>query len=1483
MTASGRTDPRAAERAARRAALRAELQAAAGATLPGTRQAERAPPALSPGWFDVDQRSPADWAALLAGHATRLQLPGPDNRPAAHWSALFDGDEALLLARMASERGDAPALADGPDPDTAAPATLAFQVLRLAGLIDRWHRQLLRCPGPAAQTVRALLEELVEVRLDDELGWVLGAADMGDRRGEDGLPLRDAARMLSRLWKQARPPASSAPIAPARSALDHPLHATALQAPPRSQVPPPWCDTAVHDHLRSVHALFQATVARLREVAQEQLARSLDSGQHDAAAALLVAFLALSGTVQRQLNRFSGRLLDFYCDEVLRMRPHPALPETLHLVARRDASVMADPVLPRGTALVAGKDSHGQDIVFRVQDDLVVGAAQVAAVCTLRLDRDPLISPEHELGYVCRARVQHLLQAAPATPAAAAVAGGLPPLWPLFGGHEVAATGPAADADIGLAVASRQLLLLEGERQVTLTLRLGHAATADVRLQEQVARHARLAATGAAHQPAGLALLKELFESYAALERRPLDRGLAGAEELARTAQPRIEALLAQDPRPEPLHLHYYRAFLVERALHSAGDGFRFAAGRLFIHWLLAPGAGRADPATGTSASPQGSDRAPVQDGDWLLPDREALKAAALRALDLAPAPHDGAEARPGPSGGAIPGMAAAKDPGDPLNLLLGEEIPDRRLVFARLFTGLFGVSHTAPDGWREIPETFVVRSTQASPAGGVGLDLVARLGAGDPPLVGCNGAVHGGGWQTRLPILRLRLRAYGGLFPYSMLESAQLLSVGVAVQVNGLRQVSLHNQLGPLDPAKPFQPFGPLPAQGSYLVLGARELACKPLSALRLNLRWSGLPQDAAGFAAHYAGYPDAPDNRSFRVAPAVLRDGQWQGPASTPLFAAEGPAQPLAARSTVTFDAALLRQHHQPLDGPIPEEAPAFDVGARRALMQLRLTQPPGAFGHGDYAGVLTEVVSRNARRRRHAPLPRPPYTPTLEGLTVDYRAESVIHVTGVLPVGGGATASGAATVAGSPAAASDAASADGDRVYHLHPFGLQRVHPESERRALRVLPAVAHDGNLFIGVQAPTPPARLTLLFHLHDESAVPRTGPMPQPHWQVLMGDRWVSLSAGQVLSDGTAGFLTSGIVVLDLPPGIDDRHQVMPTGLYWLAVGVDEGFERFAGLHGVHAQALHAVREVAPGGAAGPLPPASTVTLAVPVPGLAALQPVGPAGGGRMAESAAQLKVRMGERLNHRRRASTPWDYERLILENFPDVGQAKCFSAGQWPGLVPGQVLVAVLPSALRFDRTAGTLYPRMNAVELQRMQELLGELCSPFARLEVRNAAYERVQVRCTVRLQRGAPEGASLQRCEQAVFDLLCPWVPGGLQARFGWAVRAEDIEARLRELDCVQFVTGLSMLHVVRNDDGRYGLADTARAPVAVLARGSVRDTVHRVEVRPAVPWSIAVPMARHMIGLTDGQEGRRPEATGIAHLAVGSNFIIGHTHA
>ena len=52
--------------------------------------------------------------------------------------------------------------------------------------------------------------------------------------------------------------------------------------------------------------------------------------------------------------------------------------------------------------------------------------------------------------------------------------------------------------------------------------------------------------------------------------------------------------------------------------------------------------------------------------------------------------------------------------------------------------------------------------------------------------------------------------------------------------------------------------------------------------------------------------------------------------------------------------------------------------------------------------------------------------------------------------------------------------------------------------------------------------------------------------------------------------------------------------------------------------------------------------------------------------------------------------------------------------------------------------------------------------------------------------------------------------------------------------------------------------------------------------RIEVRPAAPWSIAVPMASQLIGSTRSAHGLPPEPTGIDQLGVGRNFIIRPAH-
>ncbi|WP_186830818.1 hypothetical protein, partial [Mitsuaria sp. TWR114] len=92
---------------------------------------------------------------------------------------------------------------------------------------------------------------------------------------------------------------------------------------------------------------------------------------------------------------------------------------------------------------------------FVSEAPIAVTDTRLAALCTLRLERDPLIAPERDLHYVTRAKV------------ARPVADGRT-VWPLFG---AAGGAGAEDARIGLAVASPLLALREGDREIRVILR----------------------------------------------------------------------------------------------------------------------------------------------------------------------------------------------------------------------------------------------------------------------------------------------------------------------------------------------------------------------------------------------------------------------------------------------------------------------------------------------------------------------------------------------------------------------------------------------------------------------------------------------------------------------------------------------------------------------------------------------------------------------------------------------------------------------------------------------------------------------------------------------------------------------------------------------------------------------------------------------------------------------------------------------------
>ena len=1123
--------------------------------------------------------------------------------------------------------------------------------------------------------------------------------------------------------------------------------------------------------LRAVFFSTLDEVAQLRDVAKEQLEISLGSNTHDPSAGLFLTFLHLYQVVQKRINTFTGRLADFYYRDCLHMAAAQAESGSVHLACRRVALADLDVVVPKGADFALGKDTSGQEIVYRADDALQVTPVAVAALHTLRLERSPWISPEYELGYVSRAKAERLPVPVPEP------AEGRPrPYWELFGGaRRRIGEAVAGDAEFGFVVASPLLLLQEGAREVRIGLRF--VQSTDV--------------------------------------------------------EPNVADLLDA------------------KTIATFSERF----GRLFCRWMLVdpnaiPDSAIDDIQRVFNALQRTEEALDARDGTPKKP-RTYLETDVLSVLYACSG--DGA----GGSG------SSATDP--------KHGMPERGLIFHQLLMKLFDVDLTGPDGWFAPDALFVKEVDSSGASAGSAVTLVVRLHASAPPVVAYDSAVHGAAWGAKLPCVRVRLSPASTFFPYSMLTKVVLRAIDLAVDVEGARDVVVHNAFGRLDPSKPFNPFGPIPGCGSYLVFGSAEVARKNVTRLKLNIEWGGLPEGLGGFETYYQAYGNDVRNQDFKVATTILRDGQWVPANATgdaqALFRTGPNDNRLLTTSTLEVDEARLRNYFRPLRGAAAEGPFELGLAARGGFFKLTLTAPQDAFGHKLYPQLLTDAVSANARRRPGAaartPIPNPPYTPLIERLALDYQARWSIDLAQETPAG---------------------RSISDEQVLLLHPFGFEEIYPAVRKDSKGAIPAYAHDGNLFVGLSADGPPGVITLLFHLRDESArrYPDAGRRPHVSWSYLASNQWRPLQPKRVLSDTTHGFLTSGIVTLDIPDDIDSNNTIMRPGLYWLCAGADDRLDAFAALYSVTAHALRATRVR---GSSDPVAAsARSGTVAEPlvsIPGLVSVAQVGDGFGGRPAESGDQFHARVGERLRHKNRALGHWDYERLVLERFPAVFKVKCFACinGDTERREPGCVTVVVVPAS-----PAGSSdelrAPKLNAVELDRIKDYLASVASPFARIFVRNAIYERIQVRCAVRFRKELQSGHCLKWLNQQLIDRISPLRPGGIHARFDWSLSPGEVETWIREADYVEDVARVSLLQVSEDDAGRYALGDSARlGPVAqgeLSAPGNARWAPGTL--RPTFPWSLALPMRRHDIVVIAPDTPRTAGVTGIKGLEIGNTFVI-----
>ena len=408
---------------------------------------------------------------------------------------------------------------------------------------------------------------------------------------------------------------------------------------------------------------------------------------------------------------------------------------------------------------------------------------------------------------------------------------------------------------------------------------------------------------------------------------------------------------------------------------------------------------------------------------------------------------------------------------------------------------------------------------------------------------------------------------------------------------------------------------------------------------------------------------------------------------------------------------------------------------------------------------------------------PIPIEPWTPVIQNIELDYEAE--------------------------------AKSIDIDLI-HLYPYAGTFKHEELEESPT-MFPTYCDEGNLFLGLKDLVPGTNLNILFQLAEATADSESE-RENLVWYYLDNNEWKILREGfEVLEDATEDLTTSGIIKFATPANMTKGNTILPKDYHWIRISIPRNSRAIAETTGIHTQAILTVFTNEPENdtlrLSDPLEAGSIAKLTIADPNVKTIIQPYDSFGGREPEAERHYYVRVSELLRHKGRAIQKWDYERLILENFPQIYKAKCINHSfaldakkfkiDFP-IAPGYIILAVIPDLTKL-KAGNSFEPRVPLSLLEDIEEKLRKLTSPFVRLRAMNPRYEKIDFCLKVKLYTGKDEVYYKKKLRDDIREFLAPWAIGEYsKLSFGQCVTRSDILRFLEGLDYIDYIIELSMRH-------------------------------------------------------------------------------------
>ncbi len=720
---------------------------------------------------------------------------------------------------------------------------------------------------------------------------------------------------------------------------------------------------------------------------------------------------------------------------------------------------------------------------------------------------------------------------------------------------------------------------------------------------------------------------------------------------------------------------------------------------------------------------------------------------------------------------------------------------------------------------------------TQSSGIGGKQLILVFQIPKDDPAIVNYDQKVLGEFFSTELPVIRFLIHTQEtkGHNLFRALVKETVTNITAKVEVKDVKSLLLESDNGLLNAAKPFYPFTTQPEKNSSFIINYPEIFSKKWTEADINIKWKNTP---LSFETHYASYKQSfletiskkifldaifmEDSSEAKMNANQPEDGVAKRTVPEPKIAAEttdslaiNPNDPIVTEDYFKATLSVLNKEVWEnqnkavnlFDGPdddklfesnINVKGNTYDID-KSGPIRLTLNQ---SFLHSLFPKIYALAIM-NVATDASTPIPNEPYTPVVESISLNYSAEETTDFDFTV----------------------SAYESNLIKLFHEAPFGQREEHSYLKQLAINkeildvatpttncLVPDYCDGGEFYVGLQDAEISQQISLLFQILEGSeniSVPTFTGKQKVEWYILCDNYWKNLDK-EILANGIDNFLKSGIVKFNIPKQASNDNTLFPANTIWVKAKMHKDYDAVCKVIDVKTQVVTAAFFDNNNNLShldSTLPAKTISKLITRVPQIKSIDQPFNSFSGKPLESDTSYYLRVSERLRHKNRAITLWDYEHLILQEFPNIFRVKCLNHTFVSGtntsfLSPGKVTLVVIPDIV--DKNVFDIYePRVSTATLNSIENFINSKNSMQVYAKAINPDYEKVIIKLKVKFYEKYDENFYKKQLNEDLIKFLSPWAfDTSKQIIFGVELQRSIVIEYIENLYYVDFISILEM---------------------------------------------------------------------------------------